>query len=69
MSADADSNGGEPSEARRSSSDLRSDVGAAISIAHVTGKPILFLGVGQGYDDLERFDPDEMLDRLLEDEA
>ncbi len=43
--------------------------GAAISIAHVTGKPILFLGTGQGYGDLERFDPDEIIDRLLRDEA
>jgi fused signal recognition particle receptor len=41
--------------------------GAAISIAHVTGKPILFLGTGQGYDDLERFDPEEIVDRLLGD--
>ncbi|AGB35993.1 signal recognition particle-docking protein FtsY [Natronococcus occultus] len=48
--------------------DADSNGGAAISIAHVTGKPILFLGVGQGYDDLERFDPDEMVERLLEDE-
>ena len=39
--------------------------GAAISIAHVTGKPILFLGTGQGYDDLEAFDPDAFVDRLL----
>jgi fused signal recognition particle receptor len=39
--------------------------GAAISIAHVTGKPILFLGTGQEYDDLERFDPERMVDRLL----
>ena len=39
--------------------------GAAISIAHVTGRPILFLGTGQGYDDLERFDPERMADRLL----
>ncbi|WP_121820195.1 signal recognition particle-docking protein FtsY [Halostella salina] len=39
--------------------------GAAISIAHVTGKPILFLGTGQEYDDIERFDPDEMVERLL----
>ncbi|WP_247003660.1 signal recognition particle-docking protein FtsY [Halosolutus gelatinilyticus] len=45
--------------------DADSNGGAAISIAHVTGKPILFLGVGQGYDDLERFDPEEMADRLL----
>ncbi|MFC4436232.1 MULTISPECIES: signal recognition particle-docking protein FtsY [Natrialbaceae] len=49
-----------------SKADADSNGGAAISIAHVTGKPILFLGVGQGYDDLERFDPDEMIDRLLE---
>ncbi|THE66594.1 signal recognition particle-docking protein FtsY [Salinadaptatus halalkaliphilus] len=48
--------------------DADSNGGAAISVAHVTGKPILFLGVGQGYDDVERFDPDEMVDRLLEDE-
>ena len=40
--------------------------GAAISIAHVTGKPILFLGTGQGYDDLERFDPQALVDRLLD---
>ncbi|OVE84939.1 signal recognition particle-docking protein FtsY [Natronolimnobius baerhuensis] len=48
--------------------DADSNGGAAISVAHVTGKPILFLGVGQGYDHLERFDPDDMVDRLLEDE-
>ncbi|MFB6352754.1 MAG: signal recognition particle-docking protein FtsY [Halobacteriales archaeon] len=39
--------------------------GAAISIAHVTGRPILFLGTGQGYDDLEPFDPEALVDRLL----
>jgi fused signal recognition particle receptor len=48
--------------------DADSNGGAAISVAHVTGKPILFLGVGQGYEDLERFDPDRMVDRLLVDE-
>ncbi|WP_135365316.1 signal recognition particle-docking protein FtsY [Halosimplex halophilum] len=42
--------------------------GAAISIAHVTGKPILFLGTGQDYDDLERFDPEEIVDRLIGEE-
>ncbi|WP_415379910.1 signal recognition particle-docking protein FtsY [Halosimplex sp. TS25] len=42
--------------------------GAAISIAHVTGKPILFLGTGQDYGDLERFDPEEIVDRLLGEE-
>ncbi len=39
--------------------------GAAISIARVTGKPILFLGTGQTYSDLERFDPEVLVDRLL----
>ncbi len=42
--------------------------GAAISIAHVTGKPILFLGTGQDYDDIERFDPEQIVDVLLGDE-
>ena len=45
--------------------DADSSGGAAISVAHVTGKPILFLGVGQGYDDLESFDPEELVERLL----
>jgi fused signal recognition particle receptor len=39
--------------------------GAAISVAHVTGKPILFLGTGQDYDDLEAFDPEEIVDTLF----
>ncbi|WP_396611036.1 signal recognition particle-docking protein FtsY [Haloferax sp. S1W] len=45
--------------------DADSNGGAAISIAYVTGKPILFLGVGQGYDHIERFDPEAMVERLL----
>ena len=39
--------------------------GAAISIAHITGKPVLFLGTGQDYPDLVKFDPDWLVDRLL----
>lgn len=39
--------------------------GAAISISHVTGKPILFLGTGQQYADLERFDPEWLVDQLI----
>ena len=45
--------------------DADSSGGAAISIAYVTGRPILFLGVGQGYDDVERFDPERLVDRLV----
>lgn len=39
--------------------------GAALSIAHVTGKPILFLGTGQSYDDLIEFKPELILDALF----
>jgi fused signal recognition particle receptor len=45
--------------------DADSQGGAAISIAQVTGKPILFLGTGQGYDDLRKFDPDKLVADLL----
>jgi fused signal recognition particle receptor len=39
--------------------------GAAISIAYVTGKPVLFLGTGQGYEDLRRFNPEALVGDLL----
>lgn len=39
-----------------SKADVDEKGGAAISISYVTKKPILFLGVGQGYDDLQKFD-------------
>ncbi len=39
--------------------------GAAISIASVTGAPILFMGTGQGYDDLEPFIPESVVEELL----
>ncbi|MXR21816.1 signal recognition particle-docking protein FtsY [Halobacterium bonnevillei] len=47
--------------------DADSQGGAAISVSHVTGKPILFLGTGQGYDDIQPFDPDALVDDLLAD--
>ena len=40
--------------------------GAAISIAYATGSPILFLGTGQEYDDLVKFKPEWLFDRLFE---
>lgn len=43
--------------------------GAAISVAHTVGKPILFLGTGQGYDDIMPFSPRVVVDELLGDEA
>lgn len=39
--------------------------GAAISIAYITGKPILFFGVGQGYEDLKKFEPEWFVDQLF----
>ncbi|RZN46160.1 signal recognition particle-docking protein FtsY [archaeon] len=39
--------------------------GAALSISHITKRPILFVGVGQGYDDLLEFDPDWLVERLV----
>lgn len=39
--------------------------GAAISIRHVTGKPLLFEGVGEKVDDLQAFHPQSMADRIL----
>ncbi|KPU63137.1 cell division protein FtsY [Thermococcus sp. EP1] len=39
--------------------------GAALSISHAIGAPILFVGVGQGYDDLMPFDEKWMLERLF----
>ncbi|ELZ44775.1 cell division protein FtsY [Halorubrum californiense DSM 19288] len=48
--------------------DADSSGGAAISVAYVTGKPILFLGTGQGYDDITRFDPEDLVESLLDGE-
>jgi len=39
--------------------------GAALSISHATGRPIILAGTGQGYDDLAPFDPNWLVDQLL----
>jgi len=39
--------------------------GAALSLRQVTGKPILFLGVGEKLDGLEVFHPDRLAGRIL----
>ena len=38
--------------------------GTALSLGEVTGKPILFLGTGQEYDKLEKFDKDKFIQSL-----
>jgi signal recognition particle subunit SRP54 len=39
--------------------------GAALSLRHVTGVPIKFVGVGEHVEDLEPFAPDRMVSRIL----
>jgi len=39
--------------------------GAALSITHVTGRPIFFAGIGEKLGDLEPFYPDRMASRIL----
>ncbi|MCM2680479.1 signal recognition particle protein [Echinimonas agarilytica] len=39
--------------------------GAALSVRHITGKPIKFLGVGEKLDALEPFHPDRVASRIL----
>ena len=45
--------------------DTDANGGAAMSIAHSTGRPIVLAGVGQGYEDLIPFDPEWLLDSIL----
>ncbi len=46
-------------------SDADSRGGAALSVKHITGKPIKFLGVGEKTDALETFYPDRIASRIL----
>ena len=51
--------------------DADSKGGASLSIGYVIQKPIMFLGVGQGYDDIMEYDSEWMLNQLFseDDEA
>ncbi len=50
--------------------DADSKGGASLSIGYVIKKPIMFLGVGQGYDDIKEYDAEWMLNQLFsEDEV
>ncbi|MFB6217175.1 MAG: signal recognition particle-docking protein FtsY [Candidatus Aenigmatarchaeota archaeon] len=46
--------------------DVNEKGGAAISVSHTIDSPILYMGVGQEYGDLEEFDPDRIIDRILD---
>ena len=40
--------------------------GSAISIAHITSRPIVYIGMGQGYDDIIPFDSNKFIESLFE---
>jgi fused signal recognition particle receptor len=40
--------------------------GAALAASHTINKPIIYMGVGQNYEDLEKFDPKKIAERLLD---
>jgi fused signal recognition particle receptor len=44
-----------------SKADVDEKGGAALSISYVTKKPVLFIGTGQTYDDLKKFDKKEIM--------
>ena len=48
--------------------DADSKGGASLSIGYVIQKPIMFLGVGQGYDDIKEYDAEWMLNQLFSDD-
>jgi fused signal recognition particle receptor len=39
--------------------------GSALSVTYITKKPILFIGTGQKYDDLEEFDPEKFVQMIM----
>ena len=45
--------------------DADSKGGASLSIGYIIQKPILFLGMGQEYDDIKEYDPEWMLNQIF----
>lgn len=45
--------------------DVNDKGGAALSVSHSIDKPILYIGMGQEYGDLEKFVPEEIVKRIL----
>ncbi|MDD4563614.1 MAG: signal recognition particle-docking protein FtsY [Candidatus Nanoarchaeia archaeon] len=48
-----------------SKADVDSKGGAAISVSHVTQKPIFYLGIGQNYSDLKEFKKQDLIDNFF----
>ena len=47
-----------------SKADIDEKGGTALSVGHTTNKPIIYLGTGQEYDDLEKFDKAKFIEKL-----
>ncbi|MEM4259144.1 MAG: signal recognition particle-docking protein FtsY [Candidatus Pacearchaeota archaeon] len=47
-----------------SKADIDEKAGTILSVSYVTGKPIYYLGTGQGYDDLKEFTKSNVLEHL-----
>lgn len=47
-----------------SKSDIDEKGGTALSLGYTTKKPLLYLGTGQGYNDLEKFDKNKFIEKL-----
>jgi len=41
--------------------------GSSLSVSYLTGKPVIYVGIGQGYDDLQPFDVGWFAEKLLGD--
>lgn len=39
--------------------------GACLSVSYVTGKPIIFVGNGQRYEDMIKFEPEKLVDTIM----
>ncbi|UCE43404.1 MAG: signal recognition particle-docking protein FtsY [Candidatus Bathyarchaeota archaeon] len=39
--------------------------GSALSVTYVTGRPILYIGMGQRYEDLKEFEPEQFAEMIL----
>ena len=46
--------------------DVNEKGGSIISACYVSKKPVLFIGTGQKYEDLQEFEPEKFVDQLLE---
>ncbi|MFH0956691.1 MAG: signal recognition particle-docking protein FtsY, partial [Candidatus Aenigmatarchaeota archaeon] len=46
--------------------DVNEKGGSIISACHASGKPVMYIGTGQGYQDLKKFDPEKFVRSVLQ---